>query len=84
MKDKKVNKKTTKKIISTIVTYYMPIKLLNEVKILAERLGVTIKEIKIEDKDVRFYCVGHYKLLDTFNKLRVELLDPVPISENGK
>lgn len=73
---KKATKKATtkKKTIAGIVSYYMPIKLLNEFKILAERIGITINEIRIEDKDVRFYCTGSDRLLETFNELRVQLL----------
>ena len=79
MKDKKVNKetakkKTAKKKISDVVSYYMPISLLKEVKLLAEVVGITIKEIKIEDRDIRLYCTGSYNLLEEFNSSRVKLL----------
>lgn len=84
MKDKTLKDKKTKNKISDIVTYYMPLKFLKDVKMLAEFVGITIKEIKIEDRDVRFYCTGSDRLLDKFNELRVELLDPLPKPTQGK
>ena len=59
-----------------IATYYMPKRLEETVKILANGLGVKITKIKDEGSDIRLYCVSSHSLLDMFNELRIGLLKP--------
>ena len=59
-----------------IATYYMPKQLEENVKFLADDLGIKITEIRTEENNIRVYCVGSWKLLDTFNARRLDLLAP--------
>ena len=57
-----------------IATYYMPKQLEENVKLLANDLGIKISKIKTEENVIRVYCVGSWKLLDAFNARRLGLL----------
>ena len=59
-----------------IATYYMPKRLEETVKLLANGLGIKITQIKDEENDIRVYCVSSQSLLDMFNELRIGLLKP--------
>ena len=62
-----------------IATYYMPKRLEETVKLLANGLGIKITQIKTEGSEIRLYCVSSWNLLDMFNELRIGLLAPEPI-----
>jgi len=57
-----------------IATYYMPKQLEENVKLLANDLGIKITEIKTEENVIRVYCVSSWELLDAFNARRLDLL----------
>ena len=61
-----------------MVTYYMPKRLKEDVILLANKLNIKITKIEEEDTDIRIFCVGIQRLLDTFNQERIAM-----IKENG-
>ena len=61
-----------------MVTYYMPKRLKEDIIILAAKLNIKITKIEEEDTDIRIFCVGIQRLLDTFNQERIAM-----IKENG-
>ena len=61
-----------------MVTYYMPKRLKKEVILLANKLNIKITKIEEEDTDIRIFCVGIQRLLDTFNQERIAMM-----KENG-
>ena len=60
----------------SMVTYYMPKRLKEDVILLADKLNIKITKIEEEDTDIRIYCVGFEKLLEIFNQERILLLGP--------
>ena len=64
-----------------MATYYMPKRLEETVKLLANGLGIKITKIKDEGSDIRLYCVSSHSLLDMFNELRIGLLKPQIIED---
>ena len=52
----------------------MPKQLEENVKLLANDLGIKITEIKTEENVIRVYCVSSWELLDAFNARRLGLL----------
>ena len=63
-----------------MVTYYMPKRLKEDVILLAAKLNIKILKIEEEEKetDIRIFCVGIQRLLDTFNQERIAMM-----RENG-
>ena len=61
-----------------MVTYYMPKRLKEDVILLAAKLNIKITKIEEEDTNIRIYCVGIQRLLDTFNQERIAMM-----RENG-
>ena len=61
-----------------MVTYYMPKRLKEDVILLAAKLNIKILKIEEEDTNIRIYCVGIQRLLDTFNQERIAMM-----RENG-
>ena len=60
----------------SMVTYYIPKRLKEDVILLADKLNIKITKIKEEDTDIRIFCVGFEKLLEMFNQERILLLGP--------
>jgi hypothetical protein len=60
----------------SMVTYYMPKRLKDDVILLADKLNIKITKIEEEDTDIRIFCVGFEKLLEMFNQERILLLGP--------
>ena len=61
----------------SVVTYYMPKRLKEDVILLADKLNIKITKIKEEDTDIRIYCVGFDKLLDMFNQERIAMMEKI-------
>ena len=61
-----------------MVTYYIPKRLKEDIIALADKLNIKITKIEEEDTDIRIFCVGIQRLLDTFNRERIAM-----IKENG-
>ena len=61
----------------SMVTYYMPKRLKEDVILLADKLNIKITKIKEEDTDIRIYCVGFDKLLDMFNQERIAMMEKI-------
>ena len=61
----------------SVVTYYMPKRLKEEVILLAAKLNIEIKKIEEDETDIRIYCVGIQRLLDAFNEERVSMLTEI-------
>ena len=61
-----------------MVSYYMPKRLKEDVILLAAKLNIKITKIEEEDTNIRIYCVGIQRLLDTFNQERIAMM-----RENG-
>ena len=56
----------------------MPKRLKEDVILLANKLNIKITKIEEEDTDIRIFCVGIQRLLDTFNQERIAMM-----KENG-
>jgi len=56
----------------------MPKRLKEDVILLAAKLNIKITKIEEEDTNIRIYCVGIQRLLDTFNQERIAMM-----RENG-
>ena len=61
----------------SMVTYYIPKRLKEDVILLADKLNIKITKIKEEDTDIRIYCVGFDKLLDMFNQERIAMMEKI-------
>ena len=61
----------------SMVTYYIPKRLKEDVILLADKLNIKITKIKEEGTDIRIYCVGFDKLLDMFNQERIAMMEKI-------
>ena len=61
----------------SMVTYYIPKRLKEDVILLADKLNIKITKIKEEDTDIRIYCVGFDKLLDMFNQESIAMMEKI-------
>jgi len=52
----------------------MPKRLKEDVILLAAKLNIKITKIEEEDTNIRIYCVGIQRLLDTFNQERIAMM----------
>ena len=61
----------------SMVTYYIPKRLKEDVILLADKLNIKITRIKEEGNDIRIYCVGFEKLLEMFNQERIAMMEKI-------
>ena len=61
----------------SMVTYYIPKRLKEDVILLADKLNIKITKIKEEGNDIRIYCVGFEKLLEMFNQERIAMMEKI-------